>query len=119
MAIPKKILNSKNPKDLEDYKAGKITEDSHPHLYEAPPSFLQMVRNFKKDVKNFVKSGADIMDSAGYTNRLAECNECEYLIRKSMRCGACGCLLEAKARMKSSYCPKGKWENGIQPDGKK
>tara|TARA_R110002012_G_scaffold55196_2_gene141023 strand:+ start:1486 stop:1623 length:138 start_codon:yes stop_codon:yes gene_type:complete len=29
-----------------------------------------------------------------------------------MRCGACGCLVEGKAKMQTSRCPMGKWENG-------
>ena len=34
--------------------------------YVNPPSFLEMVRNFKDDATEFIKQGAPIMDSAGY-----------------------------------------------------
>tara|TARA_R110001583_G_C5516401_1_gene397218 strand:+ start:337 stop:645 length:309 start_codon:yes stop_codon:yes gene_type:complete len=80
--------------------------------YVKPPSFLEMVKNFKDDATEFIKRGAPVMDSAGYATRLGVCNACEHLIRKSMRCGACGCLVEGKAKMQTSRCPMGKWENG-------
>jgi hypothetical protein len=35
--------------------------------------------------------------------------ECPHLIKKSMRCGVCGCLLEHKAKWKTADCPKNKW----------
>ena len=111
MAIPKEILNSKDSKDLEDYKRdGEVSEESA--LYVKPPGFIEMARNFTKSAVDFIKSGAAIVSKTVYINRLATCNSCEYLIRKSMRCKSCGCLLEAKARMESAYCPLGKWENG-------
>jgi hypothetical protein len=92
-------------------------EENEKEGYVNPPSFLEMVRNFKDDATEFIKRGAPIMDSAGYCNRLGECNDCEHLIRKSMRCGSCGCLVEGKAKMKTSHCPLGKWENGMyKPD---
>ena len=80
--------------------------------YIKPPSFLQMVKTFAKEITQFVKTGAEVVDVSTYTTRLGECNRCEYLKRDSMRCLACGCLLQAKARMKSAHCPEGKWENG-------
>jgi hypothetical protein len=92
----------------------KIKNEIHNDDYVKPLSFLQMVREFKKTAIQFIKDGAQIVEPPIYTNRLGTCNECEHLIRKSMRCGACGCLLEAKAGMKNSYCPLGKWENGMQ-----
>jgi hypothetical protein len=63
-------------------------EENEKEGYVNPPSFLEMVRNFKDDATEFIKRGAPIMDSAGYCNRLGECNDCEHLIRKSMRCGS-------------------------------
>jgi hypothetical protein len=83
--------------------------------YITPPSFLEMVKSFKTTALKFINQGAPIVEPAVYTDRLGECNTCEFLRRKNMRCGACGCLLEAKAQMKTAYCPKGKWENGMAP----
>ena len=89
--------------------------------YYKPPSFLEMARSFKKTALKFIKEGAPIVEPSVYTSRLGECNDCEFLQRNNMRCNSCGCLLEAKAQMKNSYCPEGKWENGMAPkrDGEK
>tara|TARA_R110002012_G_scaffold55196_2_gene141022 strand:+ start:1315 stop:1449 length:135 start_codon:yes stop_codon:yes gene_type:complete len=38
--------------------------------YVKPPSFLEMVKNFKDDATEFIKRGAPVMDSAGYATRL-------------------------------------------------
>lgn len=40
--------------------------------------------------------------------RLAECAGCEF--RKGMTCGLCGCVLQAKARLKEEHCPIYLWE---------
>lgn len=82
--------------------------------YVKTPTFLEMVTNFKRDMHKFIKSGAVVTTPEEYSSRLGECNSCDKLIRERMRCGQCGCLLEGKAKMKSSYCPLGKWENGIE-----
>ena len=120
MAIPKEILNG-SEEELEKYlnTKNKNEKEEIESKYVTPPTFLQMVNNFKNDVKKFIKSGAVVCTSDEYTNRLVTCNDCEYLKRNSMRCGACGCLLEGKARMKSSHCPLGKWENGKENNVKK
>ena len=97
-----------NEKDQQDYlKKQKAIDDN----YVKPPSFLQMIKNFKEHAVNFINN-PNLVEPDVYTARLATCNDCEHLIKKSLRCGACGCMLEAKARMKTAYCPKGKWENG-------
>ena len=82
--------------------------------YVKPPTFFEMVKNFSKETANFLAAGAPVVETGIYANRLAKCNTCEHLKRKHMRCGACGCLLQAKARMKTAHCPLGKWENGYQ-----
>ena len=90
--------------------------------YVKPPTFMEMVKGFAKETKKFIEAGAPIISTEEYSIRLLECNKCEHLIRKSMRCGQCGCLLQAKARMKTAHCPLGKWENGIEnknPNGEK
>ena len=112
MAIPKKILN--NPELLKKYNKDGIINEENSDLYVKPPSFFQMVKNFKDSAKEFINNGGKLVEPDVYTNRLGKCNDCEHLIRKSMRCGACGCMLEAKAKMQSGYCPKGKWENGLK-----
>lgn len=39
--------------------------------------------------------------------RLQVCAHCDF--RKGTLCGICGCVLEAKARLKEEDCPLGQW----------
>jgi hypothetical protein len=41
------------------------------------------------------------------TSRLAICDTCDK--KGSAVCGVCGCVLSAKAALKNSSCPLGKW----------
>ena len=43
--------------------------------------------------------------SVYYAERLDACNSCIQLIKKSMRCGKCGCLIEHKAKWETATCP--------------
>ena len=43
--------------------------------------------------------------------RLDVCKDCEYFDGRQLRCKACGCYLIAKAAIRGSKCPKGKWED--------
>ena len=74
------------------------------------PSFATMATNFAKDVVTYVKQGAPNVSEKNYQKRLDTCKACEHLIRSAMRCGKCGCLLEHKAKWKTTSCPIGKWE---------
>lgn len=40
--------------------------------------------------------------------RLAVCEAC--LFSKGKTCGACGCVLSAKAALQNQKCPLGKWD---------
>jgi len=75
------------------------------------PSIWQMTKNFSRDVAKYIAEGAPNVSPKDYTQRLATCNSCEFLIRDSMRCSACGCLLEHKAKWRTTKCPKDKWKN--------
>jgi len=85
----------------------KIDNEEH---YVKPPSFFQMAKSFTKELATYVKNGAPNVTEEDYQARLDTCKECEFLIEKTMRCGSCGCLLEHKAKWKTSDCPKKKWE---------
>ena len=49
--------------------------------------------------------------------RLQVCNLCEWFDGQQLRCKACGCYLVAKAAIRGSKCPKGKWEE-VKTDDK-
>lgn len=46
-----------------------------------------------------------------FTQRINICEKCDYFSRATLapRCLECGCFLDAKARLKDSECPIGKW----------
>ena len=70
-----------------------------------PPSIFTMVSTFAKELKNYIANGAPNVSTEDYIERLEACNNCEHLIKTTMRCGLCGCLLEHKAKWKTTSCP--------------
>ena len=80
-----------------------------------PPSIFKMGRTFTKELANYIKEGAPNVTPEAYAKRLAICKSCDQLMKQSMRCGSCGCLLEHKARWKTSDCPltPSKWPEEI------
>ena len=72
-------------------------------------SFLQMVKNFATEAKEYVKQGAPNVTEAQYAERVQTCDACPHLERKEMRCGLCGCFVEHKAKWQTSNCPDNRW----------
>jgi hypothetical protein len=70
-----------------------------------PPSIFTMAKNFAGELATYIKEGAPNVSNKVYTERLETCMECPHLIKKHMRCGLCGCLLEHKAKWKTTTCP--------------
>ncbi len=81
------------------------------------PSVWEMMQTFVGSVTEWVAEGAPVVSKEDYAERLSDCNSCEHLIRKSMRCGECGCKVEYKARMKTKNCPIGIWKPQTFEDG--
>jgi len=63
-----------------------------------PPSLFKMIRTFGSELAKYVKEGAPNVSPEDYALRLDTCMQCPQLIKSSMRCGSCGCLLETKAK---------------------
>lgn len=42
-------------------------------------------------------------------SRIEICDSCEYLFKPIRQCKACGCIVDMKAKLISSKCPKNKW----------
>lgn len=67
-------------------------------------------------------AGIDRVDDAALMARLEACGRCAELRRLvrgvaagelpglSDTCGRCGCLVQAKARLRAETCPAGHWE---------
>ena len=85
-------------------------------LHQKPPSLFQMITNFGKELSKYIKEGAPNVTPDQYTRRLTTCKKCPHLIKKSMRCGLCGCLLEHKAKWSTTDCPDkpGRWKKIIK-----
>jgi len=73
------------------------------------PSIIKMIASFTKETAKWIANGAQVVSETAYTKRLGTCLSCPKLIYKSMRCSACGCKLENKAKWKTAECPEGKW----------
>ena len=69
------------------------------------PSIFTMAKNFAKDLGKYIKEGAPNVSAKQYTERLEACNTCPNLNKKHMRCVLCGCLVEHKAKWKTTTCP--------------
>ena len=76
------------------------------------PSIFKMATNFAKDLGKYIKEGAPNVTHAQYTRRLEACTKCPNLELMSMRCTLCGCLVEHKAKWKTTNCPDkpSRWE---------
>jgi len=70
-----------------------------------PPSLFKMIKNFTMEVGKYVAEGAPTVTPEDYTERLDACLSCENINKEKMRCNLCGCLLEYKAKMKTTTCP--------------
>ena len=69
------------------------------------PSIFKMASNFAKDLTKYVKEGAPNVTHKQYLARLEACKKCPHLIAPTMRCGKCGCMLEHKAKWRTTTCP--------------
>jgi|TARA_R100000030_G_scaffold45327_1_gene34219 hypothetical protein len=82
------------------------------------PGIWSMAKSFSKDLAKYVKEGAPNVSEQDYRQRLADCNACEHLIKERMRCGKCGCLIQHKAKWKTTTCPINKWKAQVVDSGK-
>jgi hypothetical protein len=69
------------------------------------PSIFTMAKNFAKDLGTYIKEGAPNVSPKQYAERLKACNSCPNLNKKHMQCTLCGCLIEHKAKWKTTVCP--------------
>jgi len=79
-------------------------------MSEKAPSFLDMMKNFTKDVIDYAKEGAPHVTTSQYNERLRVCGNCPHLKRDTMRCGKCGCIVEHKAKWGTTTCPDDRWD---------
>tara|TARA_R110001592_G_scaffold92565_1_gene269642 strand:- start:467 stop:775 length:309 start_codon:yes stop_codon:yes gene_type:complete len=87
---------------------------------QTTPNIFNMISSFARELKTYIAEGAPNVTTEDYVQRLEACDSCEHLIREKMRCGLCGCLLEHKAKWKTTTCPDKptRWKEQIL-DGKR
>jgi hypothetical protein len=77
------------------------------------PSLAKQAASLGRAVVNEcrgIAAGVDPVSDEQKAARLTICAGCEFLIAAENRCAKCGCLLAAKAAMRTQSCPLGKWE---------
>jgi len=83
-----------------------MTKEEQPKAEEQkPPSMLTMIKSFARDYKTWAQAGHPSTSPADYIERLTACKACPHLIEKHMRCGKCGCMVEHKAKWRTTTCP--------------
>ena len=80
-----------NPSNNDD-----ISKESD--LYQKAPTIFQMIKGFSNELVEYVKKGAPNVSAEDYADRLDTCKAC-------MRCGLCGCMIQHKAKWKTTTCP--------------
>lgn len=78
------------------------------------PSLTDMAKGFlgsAKDVLSGIVHGEGaLVTEEVYVTRMSLCNVCEFFRKDDKRCTQCGCFMEAKTRLKKTYCPVHKWD---------
>ncbi len=82
-------------------------ESNPPPEDQHSPSLAERTWNFTQAITGFVADGCTMVSREQYQERLTVCDWCEQ--REGNFCLACGCLLSAKAAMRSEECPLGRW----------
>jgi hypothetical protein len=76
-----------------------------PKVKPAPPTIMQMAEHFGKSMVRWADSGFEFITKNDYLIRRCICETCAG----GFRCPDCGCLIWAKAALKSEICKRGKW----------
>lgn len=78
------------------------------------PSFADMTRNLLGTaadvVKGVVHGEGVLVTEEIYNTRMNICGNCKFFRKEDKRCSQCGCFMEAKTRLKKTFCPIHKWE---------
>jgi len=82
-----------------------MEEKKHIAKEEKAPSMLTMIKSFSRDLKLWIKEGTPCTTPADYIERLTACKACPHIKKDLMRCGKCGCLVEHKAKWRTTACP--------------
>lgn len=119
-------MNNKNNNfelsdDLPDYVKIGLENAKNIEIKSAPPppeinpkvSLGGKLKNLSNSINNIISDGIrgkEILANVELIEkRLETCKECPYLSDNKTYCTECGCIVELKAKFKSSTCPKNYW----------
>jgi hypothetical protein len=98
-----RIEQSRPPFDIAHLK------DLRDNAATVPPPFATQVWNFAVAMAQFAIDGFKTVTRDEYETRITICDKCPTNRRVGWRCMACGCILAAKARIRSETCEDGNW----------
>ena len=98
---------------IENAKKVKLQPAPNPPVIKPKVSLKNKIKNLFCSVKNIVTDASNgdnvVVNESSYKKRLETCKECPYLSDNKTYCTECGCIVELKAKFKSSTCPKNYW----------
>ena len=68
------------------------------------PRIVRIVRTGQQRAVSIIMATQEITKE-----RMATCRSCEHFRLSFQQCKLCGCFMPAKARIKGSTCPDGRW----------
>ena len=106
----RRFLTMEERKEMSKEKLPSKAEKPEKITPPKPPNVFKMMKSFGKDLSKYVLAGAPNCSEEDYKERLLTCDACPHLMRNVMRCGKCGCLVEHKAKWRTTTCPISKWK---------
>ena len=106
----RRILSMEERKEMSKPKPPVAADKPEITKPAKPPNVFKMMKSFGKDLSKYVLAGAPNCSTEDYKERLLTCDACPHLMRNVMRCGKCGCLVEHKAKWRTTTCPINKWK---------
>lgn len=103
-------MNRSKPRESKTWIGGVLVSHRIDGT-EALPSIPTMANNAVVAAGRIILHGIKKVSDEEKARRLAICQKCEFLIRRSGsdRCAKCGCFLNFKSRLEAWHCPIKKW----------
>lgn len=71
------------------------------------PNALRAIGRVLRQI--FLRREPFVVPSEVQDDRLARCNECEFLVLDSRQCVKCTCFVDVKTLLSTESCPEKKW----------
>jgi len=84
------------------------------------PSLLKLAKNLARSasaaLEHALDTGDVLVEEEEFLDRMETCVTCTLFDPQEVRCSheSCGCFLELKARMASTYCPLHLWVGDLE-----